>query len=58
MVSTDDSLNKDGDIEISHSKKKLIMQAYMLPLFDFEMVHIIRKNENRLCSVKKFYHIL
>jgi len=34
------------------------MQAYMLPVFDFEMVHTIRKNENRLCSVKEFPHIL
>jgi len=45
MVSADDILNKDGNIiEIPHSKKKkLIMQVYTLPVFDFEMVHTIRQ---------------
>jgi hypothetical protein len=56
-ISTDDIPNKDGNIiEISHGQKK-IMQAYTLPVFDFEMVHTIRRNENRLCSVKEFPHI-
>jgi len=39
-------LNKDGNIiEVPHGKKKVLCRL-MLPVFDFEMVHTIRKNEN------------
>ena len=34
------------------------MPAYTLPVFDFEMDHTTRKNENSLCSVKEFPDIL